>query len=90
MKLFTKHIFNILETAPSFEEMGLAISAVIAESQGGEGGGMEDDGEEGGTALSPEHQMLMTWAWINIKVWKYGLLSIICLYTLHIELHLLL
>ena len=57
---------DVTGSAPSFEEMGVAIKQIIVEESRCDDD--DDDGDGDNTTLSPEHQQLMTWAWLNIKV----------------------
>ena len=53
-------------SAPSFEQMGVAIQELIRESRG------ETDDNDSDVdscfSLTLDHQVLMSWAWISIKV----------------------
>ena len=55
-------------SAPSFEQMGVAIQQIISESRRDDVTDSNDHVDIESTNLSVEHQLLMTWAWINIKV----------------------
>ena len=55
-------------SAPSFEQMGVAIQQIISESRRDDVTDNSDYVDNESTNLSVEHQLLMTWAWINIKV----------------------
>ena len=61
---------DVTGSAPSFEEMGVAIKQIIAEESrcDDDGDGDDQSSDDDNTSLSPEHQQLMTWAWLNIKV----------------------
>lgn len=53
------------ETAPSFEQISHAIKDVIDESMAND---EDPDSVEGIAVLTPEHQLMNTWCWLNIKV----------------------
>ena len=59
---------DVTGSAPSFEEMGVAIKQIIAEESRCDDDDQEEGSDDDNTSLSPEHQQLMTWAWLNIKV----------------------
>ena len=53
---------TIPDVAPSFEQMSVSIQETIQQSLGSEIDSHED------LVLTTEHQMLMTWCWLNIRV----------------------
>ena len=53
-------------SAPSFEQMGVAIQELIRESRGENDYNNSD--VDGCFSLTLDHQVLMSWAWISIKV----------------------
>lgn len=54
-------------SAPSFEQMGMAIQELIRKDLDD-----VDDDADSSFGLSAEHQLLMSWAWISIKVKTLG------------------
>lgn len=52
------------KTAPSFEQISHAIKDVIDESMAND---EDPDSVEGIAVLTPEHQLMNTWCWLNIK-----------------------
>ena len=55
---------RVTGSAPSFEQMGMAIQELIREDNLSD---VNSDASDS-FSLTCEHQMLMSWAWISIKV----------------------
>ena len=64
------------EGCPSFAEIGQALESLIVENE-------EDYSQT--EALSGEHQYLLSWCWVNIKVFRVSLL--VCEYCHGKALH---
>ena len=58
--------------APSFEQISIAVQSVIAEASVDDSGPGDDVRD---TVLSSEHQLVMTWCWLNIRVSRFTVIN---------------